>query len=117
MVHGFPLWACMSELGSIHGCEVGASGCGVGPLNVIQPGEVCCPTPGFVQSHTPDGNTACSRARCAVLRPEYTGSAKSMGRSWHLKTSSVSGPPATWRGEFWWVTGHAGVSSPKLSSG
>ena len=37
--------------------------------DVTQPGEVCQPTLRWLQSHTPAGNTACSRARCAVPSP------------------------------------------------
>jgi hypothetical protein len=49
-------------------CETGAGGSGTppGPSTKVS-GETaaCWPTPGTLQSHTPPGNVACSRANCA----------------------------------------------------
>ena len=49
-------------------CETGAGGSGAppGPSTKVS-GETaaCWPTPGRLQSHTPPGNAACSRANCA----------------------------------------------------
>ena len=46
----------------------GGSGCPPGPAAKLS-GEIasCWPTPGLLQSHTPAGKAACSRARCASV--------------------------------------------------